>query len=82
MTKFYILLNLYSIKNIKDADYIAIYKLIPNIIHKIFIDDTMEKIIIPQNISNAINSWTNLNPGYTLKYWFGNDCLKYLKNHV
>jgi len=56
-------------------------KNIPNTIHKIFIDDTMEIIEQTEELSNAIKSWKILNPEYTLKIYSGNDCIKYLKEN-
>ena len=56
-------------------------KSIPKVIHKIFITNQMEIKNISDDINNAINTWTNLNPGYTLKSWSGNDCLNYLKEN-
>jgi hypothetical protein len=55
------------------------FKLIPDVIHKIYI--TEDNQAIPDNIQNAINTWKTLNPGYTLKIWNNDDCLNYLKNN-
>ena len=54
-------------------------KLIPNVIHKVYIVDGNQDI--PSNIKKAIKTWTDLNPGYTLKYWYLGDCLEYLKQN-
>jgi mannosyltransferase OCH1-like enzyme len=54
-------------------------KLIPDVIHKIYIIENND--VIPSNIQNAINTWKDLNPGYTLKIWYHNDCLNYLKKY-
>jgi len=51
---------------------------IPDVIHKIFINSEMKEIPISDDISNAMNSWVTLNPGYKLKLWYGNDCRKFL----
>ena len=51
---------------------------IPKVIHKIFINSEMKEIPIDDNIKNAINTWTKLNPDYTLKIYYGNDCRNYL----
>jgi mannosyltransferase OCH1-like enzyme len=51
---------------------------IPPVVHKIFINETMEKIEIEEPIKKAIKTWTDLNPDYTLKMWYGNDCRNYL----
>ena len=54
-------------------------KLIPNVINKVYIVDGNQDI--PSNIKKAIKTWTDLNPGYTLKYWYLGDCLEYLKQN-
>ncbi len=50
---------------------------IPRVVHKIFIDSTMQPIPIPENIQRAIDTWK----GYNVKIWFGNDCKEYLTKH-
>ena len=58
--------------------------LIPDVIHKIFITNNMENIDIKKldtDLFNALESWQQLNQGYKIKYWFGNDCIDYLKNN-
>ena len=55
---------------------------IPKVIHKVYIDHSMElPDILPTCIKEAHASWVNLNPSYTLKYYSGNDCIKYLHTH-
>jgi len=86
----------YTIKNIKDHDYIAVYKeynehsssftnvksnVIPNIIHKIYINESMSRDENIINSNTTLSSWVTLNPGYTLKIWFGDECLKYLNTY-
>ena len=33
------------------------------------------------NSNTTLNSWKTLNPGYKIKYWFKNDCERYLKEN-
>jgi len=51
---------------------------IPNVVHKIFINDHMSEIPIHGQVNTAMKTWQTLNPGYTLKIWYGNDCRNYL----
>jgi mannosyltransferase OCH1-like enzyme len=53
---------------------------IPKIVHKIFLSSG-EIPIIENNIQNAMNTWKTLNPGYSFKLWYLEDCRKYLKNN-
>jgi len=54
---------------------------IPKIVHKIFINSEMKELPIENNVQQAIDTWKNLNPGYSIKLWYGNDCRDYLLNH-
>ena len=54
---------------------------IPQVIHKIFINENMEILNISPPIKKAMNTWTKLNPGYTLKIWNGNECRNYLSKY-
>jgi hypothetical protein len=51
---------------------------IPDVVHKIFINSEMKEVPISNDISNAMNTWITLNPGYKLRLWYGNDCRKFL----
>jgi mannosyltransferase OCH1-like enzyme len=67
----------FSVKNYN----FSVNNYIPNIIHKIYLDNTMGKTTISPDINFAINTWKDLNPGYTVKLWYGDDCINYLKKH-
>ena len=62
--------------------------MIPKIINKVFICNDMNFEDMQCDIlKNAHNSWKELNPNYTIRYWNGKDCEKYLlenfgKNHL
>lgn len=57
-------------------------KMIPRIIHKIFIsyDSRLPEKLEPPSLKEAHESWQILNPDYTVKYWSHGSCLHYLKN--
>jgi hypothetical protein len=61
----------------------SIPNIIPNVIHKIYITDNKNENLnnIEKGVLSAIDSWKNLNPGYILKIYFGEDCINYLKNN-
>ena len=50
---------------------------IPRVVHKIFINSTMEPVPIEDNIQRALDTWKN----YNVKIWYGNDCKEYLIKH-
>ena len=51
---------------------------IPKVVHKIFLNREMNEQPIEGPIQRAMDTWKTLNPGYTLKFWFGEDCRNYL----
>ena len=51
---------------------------IPKVVHKIFLNKQMNPQPIEGAIQRAMDTWTTLNPGYTLKFWWGEDCRNYL----
>ena len=54
---------------------------IPHILSKIYIDDSMEIPKIPTEIKECHTKWEELNPDYTVRYWSGNKCRRYLLKH-
>jgi hypothetical protein len=66
------------IRSTKKSSFTDNKETIPKVIHKIFIDSEMKQIKIDTDISNAMDTWVNLNPGYKLKLWYGNDCRQFL----
>ena len=56
---------------------------IPKVIHKVFIDHSMKLDLnsLDNHTKEAHESWRRLNPDYTVKYYSGEDCRKYLKEH-
>ena len=56
-------------------------KLIPSVIHKVFITNTTKNEEESIKSNNSLNSWKELNPGYTLKIWFIKDCINYLQKN-
>jgi len=80
-------INYENIKNKKinnifsNITFISINDSIPNIIHKIYIDNTMTLNNIDPTVKKLFVKTQKLNPGYTLKVWSGDDCLDYLKKH-
>lgn len=55
---------------------------IPKIIHKVYIEHSMKlPTELSENIKKAHESWTLLNPGYKMKFYSGDDCIKYLQQH-
>lgn len=58
------------------------HSLIPKIIHKVYIEHSMKlPVELSKNIKEAHKSWTLLNPGYKIKLYSGDDCIKYLQKH-
>ncbi len=57
------------------------WRTIPKVIHKVYIEHSMEIPQILPEIKEAHESWTQLNPGYVIKYYSGKDCVQYLKRH-
>ena len=55
---------------------------IPKIIHKVYIEHSMKlPTELSKNIKKAHESWSLLNPGYKMKFYSGDDCIKYLQQH-
>ncbi len=54
---------------------------IPKVIHKIYIQHDNQFGNIPPEIQKAHESWTQMNPGYTMKLYNGHDCERYLLTH-
>lgn len=54
---------------------------IPKIFHKVIIVDSMEIPTLDSLMDNAIRSWTDKNPDYTMKIYSGNDCIDYIKKY-
>tara|TARA_Y100000389_G_scaffold178261_1_gene191262 strand:- start:63 stop:908 length:846 start_codon:yes stop_codon:yes gene_type:complete len=55
---------------------------IPKIIHKVYIEHSMKlPTELSENLKKAHESWTLLNPGYKMKFYSGDDCIKYLQQH-
>jgi mannosyltransferase OCH1-like enzyme len=73
------LIFIYSLFNKKQS---FTEKIIPDTIHKVYIDPNYAnnlKSLIKSN--TTIDSWIDLNPGYTLKFWYLNNCLEYLQQN-
>lgn len=51
----------------------------PNVIHKTFYENTENEIKLSSSIHDAIKSWSDKNPGYTIKIWDINESREYLK---
>jgi mannosyltransferase OCH1-like enzyme len=68
--------------NIKVSYFENNVKLIPSVIYKIFIDQSMN---LPTDLNqmqeNAFDSWKELNKDYQLIFLSGNDSLEYLKKY-
>lgn len=56
---------------------------IPKVIHKVFIDHSMKLDLnsLDNHTKEAHESWRTMNPNYTIKYYSGEDCRNYLKEH-
>jgi len=80
-----VMIDYENIKNKKINDlnlsFTQINLSIPKIIHKIYIDKTMELGNIDPSIYNLFNKIKKMNPGYILKIYSGNDCRNYLINN-
>ena len=51
---------------------------IPKVIHKILITDNGQLPELPKKFQDAIDTWQEKNPGYTIKLYSGNDCVRYI----
>jgi len=54
---------------------------IPNVIHKVLIVDGMELPPLTPAMTEAINTFRELNPGFQLKLFSGTDCIAYISKH-
>lgn len=52
--------------------------IIPKVIHKIYIQHDNQFGKIPDEILDAHQSWRDMNPGYEIKFYNGDDCEQYL----
>jgi mannosyltransferase OCH1-like enzyme len=77
----FLLVVIILFSKLKTVDKFTNIEKIPKTIYKIYIDDSMEIPQLPDNITESINTWKNLNPGYIIKLFSGNDCRKYLKEN-
>lgn len=51
---------------------------VPKVIHKVYIEHSMTiPTELPKPIQEAHNTWTKMNPKYTMKYYSGHDCEHY-----
>lgn len=59
------------------------HRSIPKVIHKVFIDHSMKLDLssLDKHTKEAHESWRTMNPNYAIKYYSGEDCRKYLKEH-
>lgn len=55
--------------------------MIPKVIHKVLIVDGFNTPELPDGIKDAISTWRDMNPSYTLKIYNGNDCREYIIKH-
>ena len=55
--------------------------MIPKVIHKVIIVDGGCMPKLPDGMTKAIETFYRLNPEYKIKFYSGNDCVKYIKEH-
>lgn len=55
--------------------------MIPKIIHKVILVDEGKIPKLPDGMKGAIDTWYQMNPGYEVKLYSGDDCVEYIKNH-
>ena len=78
-----ILLVIYIICNCSKSYFNNINStIIPKVIYKIYLDDksNLDKLSNSE-LTKAHNSWKKKNPGYKIKYYSLNDCIKYLHSN-
>lgn len=55
--------------------------MIPKIIHKVIIVDDGKIPKLPDGMKKALETWYRMNPGYVVKMYSGDECVKYIRKH-
>lgn len=55
--------------------------MIPRVIHKIIIVDGGKMPKLPDGMKKSLETFYRMNPGYKVKIYSGDDCVKYIKEH-
>jgi hypothetical protein len=55
--------------------------IVPRKIHKVIIVDGGETPVLPEGMQKSVDTWRNMNPGYSMKLYNLNDCRNYIQQH-